>query len=56
MNPFIYTRIPIFLFGWIGLIIFTLSYRFEEDKLGNINLKSLPNNNPDNPSKTGTPG
>jgi hypothetical protein len=54
MNPFIYTSIPIFLFGWIGLITIALSYKFEEDRLDRLHLRSRPKTNPDNPLKTGT--
>ncbi len=41
LNTFIYTGILILLIGWIGLMIFALTYQFEEDKNDKIDLKSL---------------
>lgn len=55
MNTFIWISVAILLLGWIGLMIVTLSYKVEEDRMDSLDLKSLPNINPDNPSKTGTP-
>ncbi len=55
MNTFTYIGIIILLVGWIGLIIITLSYKFEEDEPDKLRLRSLPQTDPDNPSKTGTP-
>jgi hypothetical protein len=55
MNTFIWIGVAILLLGWIGLMIISLFYKFEEDRIDSLDLKSLPNNCPDNPSKTGKP-
>ena len=43
MNTFIWIGVIILLLGWVGLMIVTLSYRFEEDKPEKLQLRSLPN-------------
>ena len=42
MNTFIWIGVLILLLGWIGLLIVTLSYRFEEEKPEKLHLRSLP--------------
>ena len=42
MNTFIWIGVFILLLGWIGLMIVTLSYRFEEDESEKLQLRSLP--------------
>ena len=42
MNTLIWIGVLILLLGWIGLMIVTLSYRFEEDKSEKLRLRSMP--------------
>lgn len=41
MNTFIWIGVIILLLGWVGLMIVTLSYRFEEDEPEKLELRSL---------------
>ena len=43
MNTFIWIGVIILLLGWVGLMIVTLSYRFEEETPEKLQLRSLPN-------------